>query len=423
MTIPAYPVRPGTVAAAILSIALLAPAAPAQQWTVTNLQPASASSSGAFGVSAAEQVGRARVGGVAGALHASAWSGSALTWLDLHPALPAAISSTCYATNGAQQVGVVFLDTGLPHAGLWTGTAASWIDLNPAGATDSAAYAVSPTSEVPIMQQAGFAIIAGVTRAGTWSGSAATWVDLHPAGAASSYVYATTGSQQSGYARIGNEDHACMWTGTPESWVDLNPAGSTGSGISAASGNQQAGFATIGGVRRAGLWTGTAASWVDLHPIGGGGGEGATESQAYATNGVQQAGHATLGGNRHACVWSGSAATWVDLHAYLPATFRSSDARGIWTEGSTTYIAGFGYNTLTSRDEALLWVSICQGCPGDYDCDGEVAPADIGAFINVWFTSVQNGTLEGDFDHSGAVDPVDIATFIGVWFAGVSNGC
>jgi hypothetical protein len=135
-----------------------------------------------------------------------------------------------------------------------------------------------------------------------------------------------------------------QWTVT-----NLNPAGSMQSEAFAASGGQQAGRAAVGGIRHAGLWSGSAASWVDLHPAG------ATLSEAYAVSGGQQAGIAAVGGAVRASLWSGTAASWVDLHAFLPAGFTSSRALGISTDGAYTYIAGYGFNTVTNRDEALLW--------------------------------------------------------------------
>lgn len=117
----------------------------------------------------------------------------------------------------------------------------------------------------------------------------------------------------------------------------------------AASGAQQAGIASIGGQSHAGLWSGTASSWVDLNPVG------SVQSNIFAASDSLQAGYADLGGVFRAGVWSGTAASWVDLHALLPAGFSESYARGISTDGINTYVSGWGHNSLTGRDEALLW--------------------------------------------------------------------
>ena len=85
----------------LLSVALaLAPAAYAQ-WTVTNLAPAGATRSVANATSGGQQVGFAIVDGVGGVVpRAGLWSGTAGSWVDLHPAgghrlptLPVAVSS------------------------------------------------------------------------------------------------------------------------------------------------------------------------------------------------------------------------------------------------------------------------------------------------------------------------------------------
>ena len=80
--------------------------------------------------------------------------------------------------DGRQQVGVAYL--GREHASLWSGTAASWVDLNPNGATTSEAW------DVRGGQQVGRALVTGLGwHASVWSGSASSWLDLHaflPAG-------------------------------------------------------------------------------------------------------------------------------------------------------------------------------------------------------------------------------------------------
>jgi hypothetical protein len=55
---------------------------------------------------------------------------------------------------------------------MWSGSAASWVDLHPAGALESVAIATSGS------QQVGYAWFGAWDRASLWSGSAASWVDL-----------------------------------------------------------------------------------------------------------------------------------------------------------------------------------------------------------------------------------------------------
>lgn len=101
--------------------------------------------------------------------HASLWTGSAGSWVDLHPA--GSTDSRANSTSGTQQVGYAFIG-GSPHASLWSGTAASWIDLNPAGASNSVANDVLGSFQV------GYAVFTGQVRAGIWSGTSGSWIDL-----------------------------------------------------------------------------------------------------------------------------------------------------------------------------------------------------------------------------------------------------
>jgi hypothetical protein len=117
-------------------------------------------------------------------------------------------------------------------------------------------------------------------------------------------------------------------------------------------GGQQVGFvAQAGGINRASLWSGTAASRVDLTPAA------ASSSLASGVWGSQQVGWANIGGTERASLWDGSAASWVDLGSFLDIRFTNSEARGIWSDGSFTYVVGFGHNGETDRDEAIMWVA------------------------------------------------------------------
>lgn len=62
-------------------------------------------------------------------------------------------------------------------------------------------------------------------------------------------------------------------------------------------------------------------------------------------------------------------------------------------------------------------------CPFDFDCNHSIQPADIAAFVNAWFGSLQGGGLQGDWDHNGTVEPADIAAFVNGWFGALGGGC
>ncbi len=343
---------------AVLALATASTAQAQPTWTVINLHPAGSTESGANGVSGGQQVGYAIVAGVT---VASLWSGTAASWVNLNPA--GSLGSVARAVGGGQQVGDAFV--GDSHASLWSGTAASWIDLNPAGSTESHAQGVSGG------QQVGSADVPNFTHASLWNGSAASWVDLHPIGQgrqSRSNATAIGGGQQVGsifnFSVNFLPSHASLWSGSAASWVDLNPAGSTESCALAVGGRQQVGYATVNDQDHASLWSGSAASWVDLHP------SGFTFSRALAVSDGQQAGFAVMGSVRHAGVWSGNHTSWVDLHTFLPAEFANSIANGIFSDGIFTYVVGSGFNTLTGRNEALLWkAELCVDQDGDGLCD------------------------------------------------------
>jgi hypothetical protein len=136
---------------------------PRRGWTCTRR---GAASSTASGVSNGQQAGSANFGGVD---HAGIWSGSAASWVDLHPA--GATTSAVYGVSGGRQAGFARIG-GSDHASLWNGTASSWIDLHafaPAGFSSSSA--VSIWSDASVIHVAGFGYNAqtGRTEALLWT--------------------------------------------------------------------------------------------------------------------------------------------------------------------------------------------------------------------------------------------------------------
>jgi hypothetical protein len=113
---------------------------------------------------------------------------------NLHPA--GAVLSFAFGVQNGQQVGASII-SGVQHASLWSGTAASRVDLNPAGATNSSAFGIDNT------QQVGAANVGVLQRVSLWSGTAASWVDLHPAGKTDSIAVAIHNGQQVGSVGFG----------------------------------------------------------------------------------------------------------------------------------------------------------------------------------------------------------------------------
>jgi|GEM_PF-1040107 len=313
----------------------------AGQWTIVNLDPAGSAQSYAYGVNGAEEGGWANVDG---SNHASLWSGTAASWVDLSPA--GSLNSHVYGVGDGLQAGDVQLSIG-DHASLWNGTASSWVDLNPVGASQSQAYGVGGNQEV------GYSLMAdGASHASRWTGTAASWVDLSPPGTTQSQIWGTDGTQQGGLATVNGMGHASLWSGTAVSWVDLNPAGASQSQVYGVGSGHQVGVAELGdGSGHASLWSGSAGSWVDLSP------NGAVLSFAQGASGGQQAGSDMFAdGNYRAALWGGGADSWTDLQAFLPPEFTSSSATSIWSDGSHTYVAGFGFNSAVGHEQALIWV-------------------------------------------------------------------
>jgi carboxypeptidase A5 len=62
-------------------------------------------------------------------------------------------------------------------------------------------------------------------------------------------------------------------------------------------------------------------------------------------------------------------------------------------------------------------------CPGDWNRDGAVVPADVAEFISAWVADLQNGTLVTDVNGDLAVTPADVALFVNAWNASLSGAC
>ena len=200
-------------------------------WTGTaqsyvNLHPLGSTCSYAHAASDGQQVGEVGFGGLLDPdFHASLWTGTAESWVDLNPLN--AVDSCAYDVSDGQQVGVatVVIKQGRKrelsrgtHAGLWSGTAESWVDLHPYGYDGSEARGVSHG------YQAGCAWTEGesgtVWHAGMWSGTAESWVDLStllPAdytnSSAEDIEVTSTDIRVVGYAynSTSRQTHAVLW--------------------------------------------------------------------------------------------------------------------------------------------------------------------------------------------------------------------
>jgi uncharacterized membrane protein len=105
---------------------------------------------------------------------------------------------------------------------LWSGTAASFVDLHPAGFTSSSAVDISGLSQVGYGSNA---TAGDSNHALLWNGTADNMIDLHPAGFTESRAEGVFGPSQVGSGSgpgTGNNSHALLWNGTASSVVDLH---------------------------------------------------------------------------------------------------------------------------------------------------------------------------------------------------------
>lgn len=157
---------------------------------------------------------------------------------------------------------------------------------------------------------------------------------------------------------------------------------------------------------------------------GGGGGGGAIVSFFEGTNpsastGVVKASRITAAG---AFAWASQVVT-VNSNGGAAKTRQEAVAG---PGGSSILVYGDAtsgsLDILSSRVNADGTVGN-PPCPADADGNGQITPADVAAFVNRWFTSLNNADLTGDFDGNGQVNPADVAAFVTIWFAALSGGC
>ena len=233
-------------------------------------------------IAGTEKVGS---GGAADQQHALLWQGPGNAMTDLHPA--GATSSEAFGLSAGAQAGVAFATVGadLPlgyHAALWYGSAGSFVDLSPVGSTASVALGIDGSAQIGNFRQDE----RSGEHAALWYGTAESVVDLHPTEAYASSAQAISNGRQGGYVQFERDGpcHAALWSGTAESFFDLNaPGGPTISGaIYGMDGNVQVGQAGfVDGTGGATIWFGTPESAFFL---GGLLPDGYTKSEARAVD-------------------------------------------------------------------------------------------------------------------------------------------
>ncbi len=391
-------------AGACMGCAGLAAAQP--QWTVINLDPGGQGGSRATGVWETTQVG---TGGLNSAL---LWRGWSATAKRLNPS-PGVAARATSIWNG-QQGGTVTVGQN-SHAAIWSGTAQTWVDLHP---THFPEILYSNIVAVDGQTQVGnYYIPAGGMFSGgvacMWSGTAESWVNLHPDGYGVSEAHGVFGDQQVGTVWGEDLGNAVMWSGSAESMVLLAPPEAIASAALCTDGTHQYGMIgvlePVPGLYPA-RWSGTADSWENMGVPDGHWGE------IHAVHGGWKVGYATSAGDNdeRAYLWTDGPGSYIDLHPTLPPEYTTSNAQGIWRheESGTAYIVGHAHNSVTGQDEAIMWVT----GPGVNLITGAAAPADCAAAPGDELTFTAR-VLNAGAESSGPVTltvqlpPAGVATF------------
>jgi len=219
---------------------------------------------------------------VSAVLLVAATSGSALAgWstLSLHPGGPnrsvgEGIGGPTGPT-GSQQVGSILPTAGpspFLHATIWSGSAGSAVDVHPA----TGGYLSSYLNATDGTQQVGWANGSPGNRAGVWAGSGASFVNLHPVNYSvnysGSFANDVSSGRQVGGVHTNQYAYAARWQGTAASFVNSHPGSQyQQSWAMGTNGTETVGMGTYNGVaERALAWNGSTATAVSLHRIFGG---------------------------------------------------------------------------------------------------------------------------------------------------------
>lgn len=328
-------------------------------WTAISLHPVDGNitSSEATSVAAGQVGGNAAVNGVS---NAAVWNGASPAACSLLENYGASIPTGVFGVGGGRQVGY------FNAAALWW-EAGSRRNFYPVGPTISAAYGISSVWVCGAIETALTA-----SQATLWklSGdSSEPPVSLQPAGNETpSQALAIMGASasspglQCGLIGDRGQRHATLWQGTPESLVDLHPAGAIESVALALAPSLQGGFVITASsaevdTLHAGVWAGTAESFIDYHPddpiFTNSRINGLAEGIAVGSAWVGPDGVA----DGRAFAWLGSKNDTVNLHSYLPEAYIGSRANAVAWVGGEQWVAGWAYNSVDMRMEAMLWVN------------------------------------------------------------------
>lgn len=438
--------RPKTICV-LLSLATLTPAAHAQ-WTMTNLHPATSTSSYALSTAAGKIGGYAYLPNPA-RQSAGMWPTPEVTaWVELAPLSPPQVPSTISTVQcvggslgnwqGGNWVHASGPGAGMNRACIWGNSAAGFSDLHPpTGYLRSAVTAITDGGQFGWVQDTSF-----INHACRWFWFVSSRVDMSPPGTASSAILAGDDTMQGGYFTFtGTPKRACVWYGSAANAFNFHPGGSYSSEINALfrTGNaaeaQLVGSFTVGpnvNDGRACLWTISPEGNVMVYSLHTEGID-AQSSVAYGVHGGVQVGNVTINNLTRASVWFGHANTREDPLPNLPVGTTQTEARGVFTTPTTITVVGM-INRPGGNWNAVAWtkpntpppcspadVGSAGGLPGS---DGSLDNNDFIVFINRFFeqsATADVGSAGGLPGSDGLFDNNDFIVFINQFFDGAAN--
>lgn len=112
----------------------------------------------------------------------------------------------------------------------------------------------------------------------------------------------------------------------------------------------------------------------------------------------------------------------------LPASFTpvTGAIDGATLRAGTYDVAGFAWASRHYPGTITLsgtFTIVLADCIPDWDDNGEVASADISAYLTDWIEDAVGGGSRTDLDGDGAVSSADISTFLTKWVSASLSGC
>jgi hypothetical protein len=412
----------GMATSEAIELTLRTPPTIPAHWTVTNLHPAWAESSGANCVQNGRQGGAAvqDVAGYNNLQQPVLWEGSAASAQNITPA--GSVGGAVFDMDGDMLVGSWWWPFSCQVSGQWYTCyywqACRWIGVgSPQGLVHDQLQVSGWDIGSAVVAKDGLIGGSQTPEEGLPGASGIVWSPpnysgwpMSVPGTGSSFVSGLDAGDAYGSIHTPNPGtavHAAKFVGgVGTNWVDLHPAGFSSSGISDADEGQQVGGTGYYSDAKAAIWYGSALSHQSIHP------RGAIRSGATACMDGVQVGYAVLGTLDHAVIWNGSAESVVDLHAFLPNDFTASSAADIevGADGSMV-VVGAAYRASLGRWEAVMWTSGSAALVGDISGDGVVDAVDLGLLLGAWGTGDAAADLNGD----GMVDGSDLAILLGAW--------